>query len=231
MQLTSLIKGTLVKRYKRFLADIKLENGEIVTAHCPNSGSMMGINVPNSTVFISKVDSPTAKLKYKWELSKIDNAFIGCNTHKANAIVDESLRKGKIPELKKYNQIQPEKVYKKGCRFDFFLSNDEEKAFLEVKSVTLSRTKSIAEFPDAETTRGLKHIKELIEATKNGFDSYLLFLIQRTDCNTFSIAKDIDSNYYEGIKEALNNNVNILCYDCDISPFEINIKQSIKFIL
>ena len=167
-----LIKGKLVKRYKRFFTDIKL-NKEVVTAHCPNTGSMMGLLNENNEVFISKNDDPKRKLKYTLEIIKVKNNLVGVNTHFANKIVFHGLSNNLIKELTNNDSIKPEVFYNKETRFDFLIEKDKQKFFVEVKNVTLFRDSKIAEFPDAITERGSKHLNTLIEATKKGYKAYL----------------------------------------------------------
>jgi len=195
-----LLQGTLIKRYKRFFIDIKYKNKSIV-AHCPNSGSMMGLLNKGNKIYFSRSDNPKRKLKYTAEIIKEKNNLVGINTHLSNKIVLEALKLKKIKQLAKFNNIQTEVKFSDHTRFDFLLSNDKKKCFLEVKNVTLSRQIKIAEFPDSITSRGTKHLNELINAKKKGFESYILYLIQREDCGSFKIAKDIDEEY----KIAFNN--------------------------
>ena len=224
-----LLQGTLIKRYKRFFADIEYK-GKIITAHCPNSGSMMGLLEKGSLVWFSKSDNPKRKLKYTLEIIQINKKMVGINTLLTNKIVLESLNEKKINDLKKFNNIKAEVKFNNNTRFDFLLENDKEKCFLEVKNVTLKRNKKIAEFPDAITTRGKKHLLNLIKAKKEGFDSYILYLIQRSDCDSFKIAKDIDFEYKNAFDKALKAGVQILCYDCKISNEEVKINNQIKII-
>ena len=223
-----LLQGTLIKRYKRFFVDIKHQNRTII-AHCPNSGSMLGLLKAGNKVFFSESDNPKRKLKYTLQIIEIDNKLVGINTHLTNKIILESLKAKKIQSLSKFTQIQPEKKFSNNTRFDFLISNNKEKCFLEVKNVTLVREKNIAEFPDAITSRGTKHLNELVEAKKKGYQSYLLFLIQREDCKLLKIAKDIDVNYKNAFNLALKNGVKILCYDCKLSNEEIRINNQIFY--
>ena len=176
-----LLKGTLLKRYKRFFVDIKHKNRTII-AHCPNSGSMFGLLKKGNKVWFSESNNPKRKLKYTLQIIEVDNKLVGINTHLTNKIILESLKKKKIQCLAKFTEIKPEVKFSKNTRFDFLISNNKEKCFLEVKNVTLLRKDSIAEFPDSITSRGSKHLKELINAKKKGYESYMLFLIQREDC-------------------------------------------------
>jgi len=223
-----LLQGTLIKRYKRFFVDIKYQNRTII-AHCPNSGSMLGLLNPGNKVWFSVSDNPKRKLKYTLQIIEIGSKLVGINTHLSNKIILESLKAKKIQSLRKLTKIKPESKFSSNTRFDFLISNNKEKCFLEVKNVTLVREKNIAEFPDAITSRGTKHLNELVEAKKKGYQSYLLFLIQREDCKLFKIAKDIDVNYQNAFNLALKNGVKILCYDCKLSNEEIRINNQIFY--
>jgi len=223
-----LLQGTLVKRYKRFFLDIKYKN-ETLTAHCPNTGSMMGLLNANNKVWFSKSDNPNRKLKYTAEIIEVNKNKVGINTHSTNKIVYEALKNKKIDELIKYNSIKPEVKFTKETRFDFLLSNNKNKCFLEVKNVTLLRNKKIAEFPDAETSRGTKHLNELIKAKMKKYDSYILYLVQREGCDSFKIADDIDVQYKKTFNKALKYGVKILCYNCKLSNEEIIINNKIKY--
>ena len=225
----SLIKGKLVKRYKRFFADIKL-NEETIIAHCPNTGSMMGLLDEGNEVFVSKNDDPKRKLKYTLEIIKVKKNLVGVNTHFANKIAFHGLTNNLIKEVKNANNIKPEVFFDKETRFDFLVEKDNQKTFVEVKNVTLSRKDKLAEFPDAVTSRGSKHLKTLIEATKKGYKTYLLFLVQIQGVTDFKIAKDIDKEYYENYKLAKKAGVKFLAYRCKISSKEIKIEKKIKII-
>ena len=225
-----LISGELVKRYKRFFVDVKINN-KIITAHCPNTGSMMGLLSANNKVWLSKSENPERKLKYTLQIIENKKSMVGVNTHLTNKIVLEALEKNSIKELKNLDNIKSEVKFGKNTRFDFLISKNNKKIFVEVKNVTLSRKKGVAEFPDAVTARGLKHISELINASKRGFETYLLFLIQRNDCNQFKIAQDIDPDYYKLLTKAAKKNLNIICYDCKFSPKGIKLNKNIKFKL
>ena len=223
-----LISGVFIKRYKRFFVDIKIGNKTVV-AHCPNTGSMMGLLKEGNQVWLSKSDNPMRKLKYTLQIIEDKNSKIGVNTHLTNKIVLYALNNKKIESFKNIKYIKQEVNFGKNTRFDFMVSDEKKKSFIEVKNVTLSRKKSVAEFPDAVTSRGLKHIKELIKAKKKGFDIYLLFLIQRDDCNNFNLAKDIDPDYCELLIKAVKKNLNVLCYDCKFSSKGIKLNRKIKF--
>jgi len=224
----SLLQGTLIKRYKRFFVDIKYKN-KTITAHCPNSGSMMGLLNEGNKVFFSKSDNIKRKLKYTLEIIVLKKTLVGVNTHMSNKIVLEALNLKKIPELDKYKNIQTEVKFSDHTRFDFMISNDVKKCFLEVKNVTLSRQAKIAEFPDSVTSRGTKHLNELINAKKEGFETFILYLIQREDCKSFKIAEDVDEEYKTAFRKALKNNVNVLCYGCKLTDKEIKINKKIPY--
>ena len=224
-----LIASKFQKRYKRFFADLE-SKGKILISHCANSGSMLGLLDKNNTAWVSPSDNPNRKLKYTLEIINDGKSNVGVNTHFANKIITEALTNKKIKELKIYNNFISEVKYGKNSRFDFQLINKNTKAFLEVKSVTLSRNKGIGEFPDAVTSRGLKHLNELKDAIKHGYKSYLIYLVQREDCKFFQIAKDIDPDYYKAFIDAKKNGVKFLCYSCKVNSKEIYINKSIKIL-
>ena len=225
----SLLKGKLIKRYKRFFVDVRL-NKEIVTAHCPNTGSMKGLLDEGNEVHLLKHDDPKRKLKYGLELIKAKKNLVGVNTHRANKIVHHGLSNNLIKELKNNDKINSEVFFDKETRFDFLIEKKKQKSFLEVKNVTLFRDKKIAEFPDAITSRGSKHLLTLIDAIKKGYKSYLIFLVQIQNMEYFKIAKDIDSKYYENYLIAKKAGVNFLAYRCNINSKKIYIDKKIKII-
>ena len=223
-----LLQGTLIKRYKRFFVDINYQN-KTITAHCPNSGSMMGLLNKGNSVWFSEASNPKRKLKYTLEIVNVDKKLVGINTQLTNKIVLEALNQKKIKHLVKFDHIKTEVKFSDKTRFDFLISNNKEKCFLEVKNVTLVRSNKTAEFPDAITSRGTKHLKELINAKKKGYESYMLYLIQREDCKSFKIANDIDQEYQTAFNEALKNGVKMLCYDCKLSDEEIKLNNQISY--
>ena len=225
----SLIKGKLVRRYKRFFTDIKI-NQDTIVAHCPNTGSMMGLLDDGNEVFVSKNDDPKRKLKYTLEIVKIKKNLVGVNTHFANKIAFHGLSNNLIKEVINNDNIKPEVFFDKETRFDFLIEKDKQKIFMEVKNVTLFRKNKLAEFPDAITSRGSKHLKTLIEATKKGYKTYLLFLVQIQNMENFKIASDIDSEYYKNYLKAKKAGVNFLAYRCKISTKEIYIEKKLKII-
>ena len=223
-----LLQGTLIERYKRFFVDIKYKN-KVITAHCPNTGSMMGLLNKNNKVQFSISDNPNRKLKYTLEIIEVKKKLVGINTQLTNKIVFEALKQKKIKNLAMIENIKTEVKFSDNTRFDFLILNNKKKCFLEVKNVTLVRKKKIAEFPDAITSRGTRHLKELIAAKKKGFESYILYLIQRDDCEFFKIANDIDGEYKTIFDEALKNGVKILCYDCKLNSEEIKLNNKIDY--
>ena len=223
-----LLQGTLIKRYKRFFVDIEYNN-KTITTHCPNSGSMMGLLNKGNTVWFSESDNPKRKLKYTLEIIDINKKLVGINTHLSNKIVLEALKEKRIKNLIQFNNIRTEVKFSSNTRFDFLISNNKKKCFLEVKNVTLTRKNEIAEFPDAITSRGTKHLKELTTAKKKGYESYILYLIQREDCRSFKIAQDIDQEYKIAFTEALKNGVKMLCYDCKLNNEEIRLNNQINY--
>ena len=222
---SSLIKGKLIKRYKRFFTDIEVNN-KILIAHCPNTGSMMGLLDKNNQVWLTHHNDPKRKLKYTLEMIKVNQRIIGVNTHRANRIAKHALENKLIDEFKSVKNIKAEFKYSDDTRFDFLC----DKKILEVKNVTLIRDKDVAEFPDAVTTRGLKHLKKLINSIKKGYKPYVLFLTQIQGINNFKIAKDIDSNYFKDYLEAKKAGVNFLAYRCCLNSKEIKIEKKIKIL-
>ena len=225
----SLIKGKLIKRYKRFFTDVKLDK-EIVTAHCPNTGSMKGLLDEGNDVYVLPNNDPKRKLKYGLEIIKAKKNLVGVNTHMANRIAQHALENNLIKELKNNDSIKPEVFFNKETRFDFLVKKDSQKIFVEVKNVTLFRDHKTAEFPDAITSRGSKHLLTLIDAIKEGYKSYLLFLVQIQNMENFKIAKDIDAEYYKNYILAKKAGVNFLAYRCNISSKKIFIDKKIKII-
>ena len=224
-----LISGELIKRYKRFFVDIKIKN-KVITAHCPNTGSMLGLLNKGNKVWVTKTNNIHRKLKYTLQIIEVNGKKVGVNTHLTNKIFYEALLDKKIINLDKQDKILSEKKFSEKTRFDFLIKKNNKDIFIEVKNVTLSREKNIAEFPDAVTQRGSKHINELIEAKKKGFDVILAFIIQREDCQKFKIADDIDPEYKKLLTFALKNNLKVICYDCKFLPKGIIINSKINFI-
>ena len=223
-----LISGQFIKRYKRFFVDIKIK-GKIITAHCPNTGSMYGLLKKGNKVWLSKSNNPKRKLKYTLQIIRDNKSKVGVNTHLTNKIVLHALSNNLIEEFDEDIVIKPETKFGSNTRFDFLITKNKFKAFIEVKNVSLSRTIGLAEFPDAVTSRGLKHINELLHASEKGYKIFILYLIQRDDCKSFKIAEDIDPEYSNTLIKATKKKLNILCYDCKFSPKGIKLNQKIKF--
>jgi sugar fermentation stimulation protein A len=228
-----LIKATLLKRHKRFLADVRLENGQELTVHCPNTGSMKTCGSPGDTIWLStpNASKKERKLPYTWEISLVDHEKVGVNTHRTNELVYEALLDGSIEELKKFDQIKKEVKFH-NARFDFQLdqTDTKNKAFLEVKNATLLEKNRIL-FPDAITERGLKHIQTLIEAQKQGFDIYLLFVVNRSNGQIFTPASQIDHNYTQALQKAHLNGLIILAYRTHFLENEIRLKSKVDVLL
>ena len=228
-----LFHGTLIKRYKRFLADVKLDNGEVVTAHCANSGSMLTLKDEGNEVWLSPATNPKAKLDYKWEIVKVGNAMVGINTSLPNKLVEEAILNGTTKELQGYENLRREMKYGQNSRIDLFLSGSQEgkpDCYVEVKSVTLSREVGVGEFPDAVTSRGTKHLNELSQMVKEGHRSVMLYLAQRSDLEKFKIASDIDPAYADALKVAKKTGVEAYCYLCSVTPTSIQVDQRIPIL-
>ena len=230
MKFEKLYQGKLVKRYKRFLADIILENGEEITAHVPNSGAMTSCIEENCSVWVTHHDNPKRKLKYTLELTKMGENLICTNTGVANKIAIEAIENKTIKELQGYDTLKPEQKYGQNSRIDILLSNenDEKKCYVEIKSVSLKLDNTLA-FPDAVTTRGTKHLNELIDMVKEGHRAVMLYIIQRTDDLGFEIAKQIDPKYFEAFEIARKMGVEVLVYQSNINFDEINVSKKIEF--
>ncbi|MCR4377685.1 MAG: DNA/RNA nuclease SfsA [Rhodospirillales bacterium] len=220
-----LIPGTLVKRYKRFLTDVELAGGEVVVAHCANSGSMLSVNEPGARVWLSPAKDPNRKLKYTWELIKIGEAMVGINTQHPNRLVAEAIETGRVPELAGYARLRREVKYGKNSRIDILLEDESKpRCYVEVKNTTLRRDLSPgapAEFPDAVTERGAKHLVELADMVREGHRAVMFYLVQRDDADAFTVAADIDPTYAKGLSAAIKAGVEVLAYTCRISPKEI----------
>jgi len=228
MKLDTLIHGKLIKRYKRFLADIILDSKEIITAHVPNSGAMTSTIEENCDVWVSYHDNPKRKLKYTLELTKVNDQLICTNTGHANKVAIEAIKNGTLKELQGYESLKPEQKYGKNSRIDILLENENEKCYVEVKSVTLRINDHLA-FPDAVTSRGEKHLKELEQMVKEGHRAVMLYVIQRTDKLPFRLANEIDKRYYETFKEVTKNNVEVLVYQSSIDLEKITLKDKVDF--
>ncbi len=223
-----LIPGVLIKRYKRFFADVKTKNGVFV-CHCPNTGSMMGLLNQGANVWITKTNNEKRKLKYTLQIIEHNQKKVGVNTHLTNDIFYEALRDNKLTLFGKDLKIFREQKINKNTRIDFLVDNNKNKFLIEVKNVTLSRRKGLAEFPDAITQRGQKHIKELITSIDKGFKACLVFVVQREDCKQFKIAGDIDNEYFKLLNYGIKKKLKIICYDCKFNTKGILLNREIKF--
>ena len=228
---SNLVSGRLVKRYKRFFADVELSNGRIVTAHCPNTGSMLGLAKHGVKVWLEPNEDPRKKLKYSWKLVDHENGhFTGVDTSIANRIVYEALLQRKILEVLDYDIILREQKYGANSRVDFLLRNGSETCYLEVKSVTLCRQEKIAEFPDTVTSRGAKHLKELSKTVSTNTRAIVLYLVQRSDCNYFKIADDLDQTYLNETILSKNSGVEFVSYRVNFLSNGIELGYKLELI-
>lgn len=227
-----LIRGTLIKRYKRFLADVQLESGEEITAHCANPGSMMGLAEPGSTVWLSESDNPKRKLKFSWELIEVDlgkgPVLVGINTGHPNPLVAEAISSGVIKELSGYPALRREVKYGVNSRIDILLEKEDlSRCYVEIKNVHLMRKPGFAEFPDSVTTRGAKHLAELSQMVAEGHRAVMVYLIQRGDAETFSLAREIDPAYGAAYDEAMKAGVEAIAYSCELTTDGLEISRRI----
>ncbi len=230
-----LIPGTLIRRYKRFLADVELSGGEMVTAHCPNTGSMLSVDAPGSAVWLSPAGAPGRKLAYTWELIQVGDTLVGINTSMSNALVEEAIGDGTIAELAAYPVLRREVGYGKNSRIDLLLESEcLPTCFVEVKNVTMKRNpraSSAVEFPDAVTTRGAKHLAELTDMVSQGARAMMVYLVQRQDGGRFSIAADIDPAYAMALGAAMAAGVEALCYRCRVTAERIDVTAPLRMEL
>jgi sugar fermentation stimulation protein A len=228
---TVLHRGTLVRRYKRFLSDAVLANGEQITAHVANSGAMLGLADPGLEIWLSHNPKPSRKLAWSWELARLDGRLVGINTMRPNGIVAEAVTEGRIAPLTGYDEIRREVPYETNSRIDLLLTSpDRPKCYVEVKNVHLKRGEA-ASFPDAVTTRGTKHLAALTEVVKAGERAVMLFLVQREDCRHFSPAEDIDPVYAQSLRRAVAAGVEAYCYDCRLTLESIRLNQPLPLRL
>lgn len=223
-----LVKGILVKRYKRFMADVKLKNGHIVAAHCPNSGSMLACSEPGRPVYLSRHNNPKRRLKYTWEMIDMPTSLVGVNTMIPNRLVKSSILADKIPTLSGYTHVYSEVKYGKNSRIDLLLEKEKARCFVEIKNCTLVRD-GIAAFPDAVTSRGLKHLIELQRERRCGNRAVMLFLVQRMDAHRFKPADHIDPAYGRELRRAGNNGVEIMVYDVLLDSEGIRLNHPLPY--
>jgi sugar fermentation stimulation protein A len=224
---TPLVTGVLVRRYKRFLADIELADGTVVTAHCANPGAMLGVNMPGLKVWLRDHAGTSRKLPWSWEIVEAEDTLIGVNTSLPNRLVEEALAAGVITELAGYDPARREVKYGKNSRVDFLLeAAGKPRCFVEVKNVHLKRG-TRAEFPDSVTARGAKHMAELADQVKAGDRAVVLFVVQRDDCASFTPAADIDPAYAAAFRAARAAGVEAICYSCKVSPDAIELSHAL----
>lgn len=242
-----LLRGRLVSRYKRFFADVLLDDGREVTAHCPNPGAMLGLNAPGLGVWLSASDNPKRKLAFTLEMVEDAGALVGVNTMHPNRLVAEALMHGAIPELAGYPSVRPEVRYGEASRVDFLLESPDrprcwleikncngnnrraEKHWLEVKNCHFMREPGLAEFPDCVAARSARHMDELANMVRQGDDATVLWVIQRTDCEAFTVARDIDPAFANAVERATDAGVQVLCYVCEIDPTSITVSRRVPW--
>jgi sugar fermentation stimulation protein A len=225
-----LYEATLIRRYKRFLADVRLPDGKTITVHCPNSGSMKGCAEPGSSVLISRSSNEKRKLPFTLELIRIQGHWVGINTMRPNSLVREAISLGLVPELSGYQDLRSEVRYGTNSRIDLLLSGPDGSCYVEVKNVTLLQGER-ALFPDAVTTRGQKHLRELMQVVQTGERGVIFFVVQREDAQTFGIADSIDPNYGKLLRMAVQNGVEALAYQADVSPQGICLAKRLQITL
>jgi sugar fermentation stimulation protein A len=222
----TLLRGRLIKRYKRFMADVILDSGETITAHCANTGAMLGVQEADSEVWLSPARNPDRKLKFTWELIRIGGGLVGINTAHPNKVVAEAIEGGKIPELTGYDTLRREVKYGKNSRVDILLSQDgKPDCYVEIKNVHLMRVAGVAEFPDSVSSRAAKHQGELADMVKQGARAVIFYLCQREDCDNFQLAADIDPDYAAAAKAARETGVEAMCYACTLTPEAIAVSR------
>ncbi len=229
-----LIPARLARRYKRFLADVILADGQMVTVHCANPGAMLGLAVPGTPVYLSRAANPARKLPWSWELARIGDGLVGINTAQPNRLVEEALRAGAIPELAGYAGLRREVGYGTRSRVDFLLTSPgRPDCYVEVKNVHLKRDAAVpglAEFPDSVTARGTRHLEELALRAAAGDRAVMLYLVQREDCDRCTIAGDIDPRYAAALRQALAAGLETLCYSCSVSLAGIRLDRRLTFL-
>ncbi|MBT5945185.1 MAG: DNA/RNA nuclease SfsA [Rhodospirillaceae bacterium] len=235
-----LIPGQLAQRYKRFLSDIEITGNDgapvEITAHCPNPGAMLGLKEPGSDVWVSPARNPDRKLKYTWEIIRVGAHHVGINTSLPNTLVDEAIEAGRIAELTGYGNRRREVRYGENSRIDLLLEEPgRPDCYVEVKNVHLKRDETdgtgAAEFPDSVTKRGAKHLRELANAVEAGARAVMIYVVQRSDCDQFRLADDIDPDYAAAFADARHRGVEAICYACDVSPERIEITRPLPIIV
>jgi sugar fermentation stimulation protein A len=227
-----LVRGTLIQRYKRFLADVRLDDGRMITAACPNTGSMLGLTTPGSVIWLSRSDKPTRKYPFTWELIEADlgkgPALVGINTQHPNALVAEALAAGRLRALADYPVVRREVKYGRNSRIDILLESPTKgKCYVEIKNVHLSRRHGLAEFPDCETERGAKHLEELADMVADGHRAVLIFLIQRQEARRFALARDIAPRFAAAFDKGAAAGVEMMAVRCRLSPEAITVDRPV----
>lgn len=222
-----LVHGSLIRRYKRFLADIKLDDGSVVVAHCTNSGSMKSCLEDDAEVYLTSVNDPKRKTKFTWEMIKINGDWVGINTGNPNKLAFDAISNGTIPELIGYNNVKREVKYG-NSRFDVYAENETEKCFIEVKNVSMKSGKN-ALFPDAVTTRGQKHLRTLMKVKSEGMRAVMLYIIQRSDVEIFAPAVEIDPEYAKLLKKAVEAGVEVIPMQAKVTPEKIELTKKLPF--
>jgi sugar fermentation stimulation protein A len=226
-----LVRGRLVRRYKRFLADVVLDDGRMITAHCANPGAMLGVAPEGGEVWLSPASNPKRKLAWSWELVRVGAGLVGINTSWPNPLAEEAILTGAIPELAGYGTLRREVRYGRNSRIDLLLEAEgRPTCYVEVKNVHLSRGDGLAEFPDCVTARGAKHLLELADMVASGFRAVMLFVVQRGDCDRFRTAEDFDPAYHAGLKVALAAGVEVLVYGCTVTVEAIRIDRKLELL-
>ena len=228
----TLISGRLVRRYKRFLADVILDDdGSEITAHCANPGSMLGLNAPGSRVYLSRSDNPARKLALSWELIEADGVLVGISTAHPNRLVEEAILAGSVPGLSGYPELRREVKYGVNSRIDILLeAPDRPRCYVEVKNVHLMRQPGLAEFPDSVTARGAKHLRELSDMVREGHRAVMVYLVQRPDCDRLAMAGDIDPAYAEALVEARAAGVEVIAIGCSVTPEAIRVNRVVEVV-
>ncbi|MEX0923263.1 MAG: DNA/RNA nuclease SfsA [Rhodovibrionaceae bacterium] len=226
-----LTEARLLRRYKRFLADVDIPGQGEITVLCPNPGSMLGLNPPGARIWLSESDSPTRKYRHTWELLEVDGGIVGINTAHPNAIAAEAIAAGAVPELAGYKSLRREVKYGENSRIDILLENpDGARCYVEIKNVHLMREPGLAEFPDSVTKRGAKHLRELTAMVAEGHRAAMFYLVQRGDCRRFSIAEDIDPAYAAALREARSHGVEAICYSCNLTTGAIELAGPVEIV-
>ncbi len=227
MEYKSLVKGYLLRRYKRFLADVRFEDGTTATVHCPNSGSMLSCLEEGAEVYCSPASDPKRKTRFTWEMIRINNGWIGINTSLPNVFVFEWVKNGILPGFNRYTDFRRE-VTSGDSRFDIFCRNEDEECFVEVKNVTL-KVGDEAQFPDSVTTRGKKHLETLILLKKSGKRAIMVYTVQRMDVSSFAPAKEIDPEYAGALERAVKAGVEVLVVKVEVTPGKISYHSLMEY--